>query len=178
MNDRIDLNFVGGSVTRKNMSNGEWRTRMRLERGIDTTITEMPVWNWEDGIPWQNAHTHKSHRETYFVISGWMIMGKLHPDSRDASAPRYHGVIMTEYTHSSMSFSPGEAHTVLLGPGAIIQTTRVDCHVEKSDRDSQDWYPCEQLDCWVKRWSAPEIKRGLFDEGIRTGESTWSLPRS
>lgn len=79
MNGRENTPFTGGEVSVKSMLNGETRWRMRLDDGLTTTITRMPEWRWEDGIPWQSAHYHKGLTEQYMIIHGWAIIGRRSP---------------------------------------------------------------------------------------------------
>lgn len=133
MNERVDLSFCGGTVTRKVMPNGETRTRMKLNDGPTTTITEIPRWKWSECVPVQEGHFHRGLTEIYVVLKGWMLyVGPVVPAGYE---------IQVVERHRMVTFTPGEPHLILLGPDAVIQTTTTGSRMCNLDRLGQDWWP-------------------------------------
>ena len=133
MGDRSDHNLGFAKVTQKVMPNGEIRTHMRLPSGITTTITRMPDWKWQDGVPVHEGHYHKLHMENYIVLRGWMLyVRSVVPAGYDVSVAEKGEMVI---------FHRKEHHLVLLGPEAIIQTTTYGSSVGNSRLEDLDWWP-------------------------------------
>ena len=133
MGDKSDHNLGFAKVTQKVMPNGETRTRMRLPSDITTTITEMPDWKWQDGVPVQEGHYHKGLMEKYIILKGWMLyVSSVVPAGYDARVAEK-GEMVTFY--------PNEHHLVLLGPETIIQTTTYGSSMGNPKRNDLDWWP-------------------------------------
>ncbi len=149
MNDRSDHDLGFAKVTRKVMSNGEIRTRIKFPNGITMTMTEMPDWKWQDEAPApvQDGHYHKGLTEVYYVLKGWMLYVGLIASTRDI-----HVVEQGE----TVTFHPNMPHMVLLGPEAIIQTTKYGSSVGNPERKGSDWWPC------VGYYDSDWFKEGLL----------------
>ena len=165
MSERSDFTFNGGVFTHKVMPNGETRTRVKFGDGLVSTVARMPEWTWNDGLPWQEAHSHKGLTEVYRLISGWAIVGKLHPQFADRNAPWYLGVAMTMFENQVLAFDPNEVHIVLLGPRATMHTTLTGVPKGNPERNENDWWPYLELDEYVRRWDAEGLKSAIIRAG-------------
>jgi hypothetical protein len=152
MNERSDHDLGFVMVTQKVMPNGETRTRMRLPSDITTTITEMPDWKWEDGIPWQQGHYHKNGTEDYQVIHGWMIIVMAYPES--AVLVPHVRISSSQKVHARCDAN--EPHWVLLGPGSVVLTVK-----SNSELGSPDWHRVEFADAMIDRYTEKSIKELL-----------------
>jgi mannose-6-phosphate isomerase-like protein (cupin superfamily) len=138
MSKRFDTSFPGGLLTQKVMPNGETRTRLKFKTGLISTVTQMPEWKWEDGIPWQEAHFHKGLTERYVVLSGWMAyVLEVVPAGYTPHQVRA-GELIT--------FGSGQEHLILLSPGAVVLTTLMGNPVGNPERENQDWWPAVRSD--------------------------------
>lgn len=115
MSDRSEHNLGFAEVTRKVMPNGEIRIRVRLPGDISTSITYMPVWQWQNGAPVQEGHYHRGLTEVCLVVTGWMLCVS------DVIQDGYYFNIVEK--GEVVTFTPFSHHLVLLGPETIIQTT-------------------------------------------------------
>lgn len=136
VNQRIDIPFPGGILTRKSQPNGEIRTRLKFDGGYVTTVTEIGKWNWWDGAPpWQEGHSHRGLSEVYFVLEGWVVVVK----GSDITGDRYIANVVG--VGESVHFHPGEEHFVLPGPLSVFQTMILGTPEGNPEKAGNDWWP-------------------------------------
>lgn len=129
----------GLRVTLETMPNGEVRAALRdIRLGADYIRTMLS--EGQDAV-WQNPHYHggpdalktrQGLRETYTVLKGWIAYAEL----RD-------GKVVVHFCQAGETFTsePGVEHNVMMGPGAVIHTTKHGTAVGNPEKNGADWWP-------------------------------------
>lgn len=101
------------------MPNGELRFRLTPSDGNGYIRT---VASAEGG--WQNAHSHKSLRETYIVESGWIASAE-----KTGQCPK----IRLHFPGDIFTTEPKVVHNIYMSPGSLIHT------VKHGGKGAKDW---------------------------------------
>lgn len=135
--ERTDINLPGGGTFTVKPVKGEVRRRMKVG-GVSVSITEASEWDLGGTPPWQTPHFHKGKTETYTLVSGWMFIIWIDPNSI---------VHLTRFLSQgdTLTLPPGLMHNVLLGPSAVISTAVYGESVGNPERKNNDWWPVEGL---------------------------------
>lgn len=130
----VDAGFA--RLVQKTMPFGGVRTWMIVSNRLAVGFTQMPLWKWEEKIPWQVEHLHKGKHERYTLIKGWALVVK-YVDGINLL------IMLMDHPgcQTYLEVEPNIPHRVLLGPGAIISTVTYGSSVGNKKAGGEDWWP-------------------------------------